>query len=79
VADRRCQRVFAALSNYLDGALPVRSCRELEKHLQACKPCLAYLESLKATIRACREFQVSKVPRPSLRVRAALLQSIRKR
>ncbi len=74
--DRRCREIFAALSKYLDGDLPVGSCRKLEKHLAGCKPCVAYLESLKTTIEACRQLPGAKPPRPSPRVRAALLKAI---
>ena len=77
--DRRCKQIFAALSQYLDGEMPRRNCRELEKHLKDCKPCLAYLETLKTTVQACQHYRVSKAPRPSPRVRAALLQAVRKR
>jgi anti-sigma factor RsiW len=70
--DRRCKQIFAALSAYLDGELPVRDCRELERHLRGCKPCLAYLQTLKTTIQACQRYGLVKVPRPTARVRAAL-------
>jgi len=76
MADRRCKQIFAALSEYLDGVLPAKDCRELEKHLRGCKPCLAYVESLRATIQACRKFRVPKAPAPSARVRAALLTAM---
>ncbi len=76
--DWRCQRIFAALSKYLDGELRLKDCRLLEAHLEGCKPCLAYLESLKTTIQACRKYRVSKPPRPSKAVRAALLKATRK-
>jgi RNA polymerase sigma-70 factor (ECF subfamily) len=78
VAERRCKKIFAALSAYLDGNLPVRSCRELERHLKDCPPCLAYLETLKSTVKACQSYSVTKVPPPSPRVRAALLEAMRK-
>ena len=76
MAERRCKKIFAALSEYLDGDLPVRNCRELERHLKDCKPCLAYLETLKSTVKACREYSVAEVPPPSPRVRAALLDTM---
>jgi anti-sigma factor RsiW len=78
MAERRCKRIFAALSEYLDGELPAHNCRELERHLKDCKPCLAYLETLKATTQACRRLPAGKVPRPSARVRAALLNAVAK-
>jgi len=76
--DQRCKRIFAALSEYLDGDLPVANCRELEKHLRDCRPCVAYLESLKATIQACHKLKVSKAPPTPARIRKALLSAVLK-
>jgi anti-sigma factor RsiW len=56
MASRDCRKIFAALSEYLDGELPPRSCRELERHMADCEPCLAYLETLRATADACRKY-----------------------
>ena len=79
MAERRCKKIFAALSEFLDGNLPVRNCRELERHQKDCPPCLAYLETLKSAVKACQEYSVAVVPPPSPRVRAALLEAMRKR
>jgi anti-sigma factor RsiW len=70
--DRRCKRIFAMLSDYLNADLPVKNCRELERHLKGCEPCIAYLESLKSTVEACRRYQVAKIPPPSKKVLEAL-------
>ena len=69
--DRRCKHIFAMLSDYLNFELPVKNCRELERHLKDCEPCIAYLESLKSTVEACRQYQVRKIPAPSKKVREA--------
>jgi RNA polymerase sigma-70 factor, ECF subfamily len=50
----RCRRLFAELSDYLDDALDDSLCRELEKHLEGCAPCEAFLADLKQTISQCR-------------------------
>ncbi len=76
--DPRCKKFFATLSNYLDGELAAKDCRELERHFKGCKPCLAYLESLKTTIRSCRQLRVAKIPRPSAQVRKLLLAAAHK-
>jgi anti-sigma factor RsiW len=76
--DRRCKRVFALLSDYLDAELPVKDCRELERHLQGCAPCIAYLESLKNTVEACHQYQVRKIPPPSKKVREAFRLAFQK-
>ena len=50
----RCKAMFAELSNYLDEQLDDSFCEELEKHLEGCDPCQAFLAGLEATIRECR-------------------------
>jgi RNA polymerase sigma-70 factor, ECF subfamily len=51
----RCRRIFAGLSDYLDGELDVFSCKEIEAHLNGCEPCKKFLRSLEATIERCRQ------------------------
>jgi RNA polymerase sigma-70 factor, ECF subfamily len=51
---RRCKEIFADLSNYLDEELDESLCEELEKHMEGCKPCIAFLESLEKSIEQCR-------------------------
>jgi RNA polymerase sigma-70 factor, ECF subfamily len=50
----RCKTMFAELSNYLDEQLDDSLCDELEKHLDSCGPCKAFLSSLEAAIEQCR-------------------------
>lgn len=47
---RHCKQIFANLSDYLDGALDDTLCKELERHMGGCKPCEAFLTSLRNTI-----------------------------
>lgn len=49
-----CKAMFAELSNYLDEQLDDSLCVELERHLEGCGPCKAFLASLEATIQECR-------------------------
>ena len=76
--DRRCKRIFAALSDYLNAELPSMSCRELQRHLDGCPPCVEYLKSLETTIEACRGYQTRRIPAPSQKVRKALLAALQK-
>jgi anti-sigma factor RsiW len=48
--DLVCQQAVELMSDYLDGALPRRARRRLERHLSKCDACTAYLEQLRATI-----------------------------
>ena len=78
MTDQHCKQIFAMLSEYLDGELPVKNCRELERHLKGCRPCIAYLESLKTTVEACRRYRAPRAPALSKQVKAALLEAVRK-
>ena len=42
-SQRRCKEMFAELSNYLDDELDDSLCEELEKHMDGCEPCKAFL------------------------------------
>jgi anti-sigma factor RsiW len=48
--NRDCSTIFAMLSEYLDQELPAADCGELEKHIQSCEPCVAFVDSLKKSI-----------------------------
>ena len=52
---KHCRALFAELSNYLDETLDDSMCDQLEKHLEGCEPCETFLETLEATIAACKE------------------------
>jgi RNA polymerase sigma-70 factor (ECF subfamily) len=74
--DRHCKQIFAVLSEYLDAQLPAKNCRELERHLNGCRPCIAYLKSLKSTVEACRRYKAPRAPALSKQVKAALLAAL---
>ncbi len=50
----RCKEMFAELSNYLDDELDDSLCAELEKHMEGCQPCQAFLCTLERSIQQCR-------------------------
>jgi RNA polymerase sigma-70 factor, ECF subfamily len=52
--ERRCKELFAELSDYLDDELDDSLCAELEKHMDGCEPCKAFLSSLEHSIQQCR-------------------------
>lgn len=52
--ERNCKRMFAELSDYLDEELDDSLCAEMEKHIDGCDPCKAFVASLEETIGACR-------------------------
>jgi RNA polymerase sigma-70 factor, ECF subfamily len=50
----RCKAMFAELSDYLDEQLDDSLCEELERHMDGCGPCQAFVASLEASIDYCR-------------------------
>jgi anti-sigma factor RsiW len=45
-----CRDAVELISDYLDGTLPRRQRRRLDKHLAKCDACTAYLEQMRVTI-----------------------------
>ena len=54
---RHCREMFASLSDYMDGLVDDEHTREMEKHLDDCKPCVAFLDSLKLAVQQCRIYE----------------------
>ena len=48
--------MFASLSDYLDGIVDDATCEQMQKHISDCKPCEAFVESLRRTVEACRAY-----------------------
>jgi RNA polymerase sigma-70 factor, ECF subfamily len=72
--DGRCKELFAELSNYIDEELDDSLCTELEKHMNGCEPCQAFLASLERSIEQCRAMPNEPPdPRASAKLRRELL------
>jgi hypothetical protein len=66
--------MFAELSNYLDEELDGSLCEELEKHMDGCEPCKAFLLSLEKAILQCRTApNQSPDPRVAAKLRRELM------
>lgn len=71
---RRCRKLFAALSDYMDGLVDDAVCEQMGKHLDDCKPCQAFLDSLEETVKQCRSYQPACGPSDSAKLKKRLLQ-----
>jgi RNA polymerase sigma-70 factor (ECF subfamily) len=75
----KCRKLFAVLSDYLDGAGDKTARRSLERHLDGCPPCKRVLESLERTVRDCRDCPSPPLtPEAATRLRSRLLEECRK-
>ncbi len=76
---QRCKKIFALLSEYLDRKLPAGNCTEIEKHMNGCAPCRAFLQSLERSVALCRGYRGDRLnPRAAARTRRLLLAACRR-
>lgn len=59
-----CQQIFAMLSEYLDAELPPDLCQKLSGHIEGCAPCVEFVNSLRQSVRMCRDFKPDALPTP---------------
>lgn len=72
----RCKAMFAELSDYLDEQLDDSLCEELERHMNGCGPCQAFVATLEATIAQCRRAPGEQPPpKSSAKLREELMQN----
>lgn len=53
-----CMEIFGNLSEYLDGRMETRSCKQMRTHIDACPACIAFLSDLKLAIDRCRKLNM---------------------
>jgi RNA polymerase sigma-70 factor (ECF subfamily) len=70
----RCKAMFAELSDYLDEQLDDSLCEELERHMNGCAPCQAFVATLEATVQQCRNAAADCPPPKAARLREELMQ-----
>jgi RNA polymerase sigma-70 factor (ECF subfamily) len=59
-----CKEVFELLSQYLDMELPPDACKEIERHLAGCPPCVEFADSLRRTVELCHGYEPGEMPGP---------------
>ena len=70
-----CRQIADLLADYLDGTLPKRLCELLEWHIEACGPCVAFVNTYRGTINAAAKLREVEFP-PELKLRlVAVLRS----
>ena len=57
-----CQEWVELVTAYLDGALPRRTTKAIDRHLAGCPHCREYLEQMRLTIRITGELPDDDVP-----------------
>jgi anti-sigma factor RsiW len=50
-----CQQFVERVTDYFEGALPLRTLSQVEEHLVMCDWCVAYVEQMQATVDSLRK------------------------
>jgi anti-sigma factor RsiW len=59
---QNCMALFERLSEYIDKELDAPTCKDIEAHIKACKPCQVCLNTLKQTVKLCKNLETHQVP-----------------
>ena len=57
-----CKKHFKQISEYLDGEMDIDIAKKIEAHLLECPQCRDCVDSLKRTIRLCKEASKETMP-----------------
>jgi anti-sigma factor RsiW len=60
--DITCAEVVELVTDYLEGALDVRTRRRVEAHLATCEGCTAYVEQVRHTIAIAGRIEPERLP-----------------
>ncbi|HNQ87936.1 MAG TPA: zf-HC2 domain-containing protein [Verrucomicrobiota bacterium] len=58
----KCDKLLAALNDYVDGGIAPGLCAELERHLAGCNPCQVVVDNIRRTITLYRDGQPYRLP-----------------
>jgi RNA polymerase sigma-70 factor, ECF subfamily len=70
---QHCRNLFAALSDYMDGLVDDAVCQEMDRHIEDCEPCQAFIASLKDAVAQCRSYKPRCEPLRAEELRRELL------
>jgi anti-sigma factor RsiW len=72
--DLTCRELVELVTDYLEGALPLRARRRFERHVRSCAVCPRYVEQLRATVHVLGRIGEENLKEP---IRTTLLAAFR--
>jgi anti-sigma factor RsiW len=73
-----CRQIADLLGDYLDGTLPKRTRDLLEWHIEACPPCVAFVNTYRGTVNAAAKFREVEIPAELKQRLLAVLRATRR-
>jgi len=58
----KCPDYISDLNDYLDGGVSPELCAEIEAHIGECQSCRIMVDTLKQTVKLCREGKEESLP-----------------
>ena len=74
-SDLKCRQIAELLTDYIEGRLPPATQELIDWHMDACPPCVAFLNTFRGTLRAVR--QLPELPPVPSELRRRLLAVLR--
>ncbi|MFH1687542.1 MAG: zf-HC2 domain-containing protein [bacterium] len=59
---RKCPDYVSDLNDYLDGAIDPKLCAEIEAHVGRCENCRIMVDTMRQTVKLCREGVAESLP-----------------
>jgi len=59
---KKCNEYIQDINDYLDGEIAPELCDEIDKHIGECKSCRLMVDSMKMTVKLCREGMPEDLP-----------------
>lgn len=59
---RKCEDFIKGLADYVDGEIEPELCNEIERHIGQCNNCRIMVDTMRQTVRLCREGKEEKLP-----------------
>jgi len=75
LSDLRCREIAELLTDYIEGRLPQATQELIDWHMDACPPCVAFLNTFRSTLKAVR--QLPDLPPVPSELRQRLLAVLR--
>ena len=73
-----CKRLFAELSEYIDQRVDDLACERIQKHLDECPPCIAFVNDLSRAVKRCRSLEVGCDSRTAASLQRRLAEELQR-
>ena len=74
-SEMQCRQIAELLGDYLEGTLPQHTRELLEWHIDACPPCVAFVNTYRGTVSVTRSLQNVETPSELRKRLLAVLRS----